>query len=208
MKYLFFDTETTGVPKDYRAPLTDSDNWPRLVQLAWILTDDDQKIYSKGVVIIYPEKFNIPEEAMKVHGISTRDAKVFGVELEDVLNMFVALLNPANLMVGHNISFDRKIIGAEFMRAHGEDYLHGKPRICTMHTSTKYCQIPHPNRRGIKWPKLQELHVKLFDKEFEGAHDALADIEATMKCFFELRKRGVISDQKIEEELARAAAIE
>lgn len=37
MKYLFIDTETTGLPKEYDAPYTDIDNWPRLVQLAWIV---------------------------------------------------------------------------------------------------------------------------------------------------------------------------
>lgn len=72
------------------------------------------------------------------------------------------------------------------------DILHGKPRICTMLESVYHCKIPFGYKKGYKWPKLTELYKTLFNEEFEGAHGALADIEATAKCFFELKKLGVI----------------
>jgi len=56
--------------------------------------------------------------------------------------------------------------------------------------STNYCGIL--GEYGVKWPKLRELHIKLFGTEFDGAHDASADIAATKKCFFELKRIGIL----------------
>jgi len=56
--------------------------------------------------------------------------------------------------------------------------------------SVNYCAINGPY--GFKYPKLTELHQKLFNTRFDGAHDALADITATVKCFWEMKKRGLI----------------
>ena len=96
---------------------------------------------------------------------------------------------------GHNVDFDQHIVGAELYRLN-MDYgaLMDKPCICTMRSSTDFCAIPNPNSNfgGYKWPSLQELYRKLFDRSFENAHDALADISATKDCFFELKRRGVI----------------
>lgn len=193
MNILFFDTETTGIPADYRAPVTDTDNWPRLVQLAFCTYVDDRHVNTEDC-IIKPNGFEIPAEASAIHGITTERALAEGVELCPIMKLFSVLVQEADLIVGHNISFDRKIIGAEFIRCGIEDFLHGKPRVCTMMTSTSYCQIPSPRGWGYKWPKLQELHKTLFGYEFDGAHDAKADIVATAKCYFELVKRGVIAN--------------
>lgn len=74
MKYIFFDTETTGVPKNYKAPSSNTDNWPRLVQLAWILTDDHGETINSGNLIVKPNGFTIPTEASRIHGITTEKA--------------------------------------------------------------------------------------------------------------------------------------
>jgi len=189
-KILFFDTETTGIPRDYRAPITDSDNWPRLVSISWLQYVGD-KLHSEHDYIIKPEGFTIPESAANVHGITTEKATEKGFALNNVLTVFAKRVREADLIVGHNISFDRKIVGAEFYRLGVEDVLHEKQRVCTMFSSIKFCNIPGKYGRP-KWPKLQELHVKLFGKEFEDAHSSLADIEATARCYFALIAEGAI----------------
>ncbi len=188
--YLFFDTETTGLPKNWKAPITDLDNWPRLVQIAWLLYDASGKKVQGRNYIIKPEGFIIPEAASNVHGISTEKAIADGVDLSGVLNEFAKEIKDTTYLVAHNISFDEKIAGAEFLRKNIVNDLFGTNRVCTMKTSTEYVNIP--GNFGLKWPTLAELHMKLFNKGFENAHDALVDVEILAKCFFELKKRSVI----------------
>ncbi len=188
--YLFFDTETTGLPKSWRAPVTDLNNWPRLIQLAYLLADADGKTLAGGDYIIKPVGFTIPEDAARIHGITTERALKEGVDLKTVLLEFQAALGRAEYLIAHNISFDEKIMGAEFLRNGLPNAIPSKKQICTMNSSTEFCAIPGPY--GNKWPKLAELHNKLFQTDFEGAHNAAADIAATAKCFWELKKLGVI----------------
>ncbi len=188
--YLFFDTETTGLPRNYKSPASDTNNWPRLVQIAWRLHDERAKVLDAQEYIIKPEGFTIPAEASKVHRITTERANEEGVELQKVLDDFALLINEAQYIVAHNISFDEKIIGAEFYRKNVANKLEQRSKICTMHSTTDFCKLP--GRYGYKWPKLQELHLKLFGEEFEEAHDAAADIDATAKCFWKLKELGVI----------------
>jgi len=188
--YLFFDTETTGLPLNWKAPVTDLNNWPRLVQIAWILSNESNNRIETGTFIIKPEGFTIPLEASRVHGISTERALKDGVELSSLLNKFNKLVDQADFIVAHNIAFDEKIIGAELIRNNVSTHFETKPKLCTMKSSTDYCQIQGPY--GYKWPKLSELHIKLFGADFEGAHDAFADIDATEKCFWKLHEYGMI----------------
>lgn len=188
--FLFFDTETTGLPRSWQAPLEDLNNWPRLVQLAWLLVDDAGKEFDGKNRIIKPENFIIPKESEAVHGISTARAKKEGIKLDEALMEFANAIERSKTLVAHNISFDEKIMGAEFLRKEIEHQLFNRPKICTMHKSTNFCKIR--NGYGYKWPKLIELHEKLFDSDFDGAHDALADVKACARCFFELKERGVI----------------
>jgi len=188
--YLFFDTETTGLPKNWKAPVTDLNNWPRMIQIGWILCDNLGNRIETGNYIIKPENFIIPKEATAVHGISTKKAIEQGIDLELVLNEFNALINKADYIVAHNISFDEKILGAELLRKAIKSDFNKKSKLCTMNASTNYCKLSGPY--GYKWPKLSELHIKLFGVDFEEAHDAFVDINATEKCFWEMRKIGLI----------------
>lgn len=188
--YLFFDTETTGVPRNYKAPVSDSKNWPRLVQLGWILTDNEGNEIKSNNYIIKPEGFTIPMEAAKIHGITTEKALAEGVSLLEVLQEFSADLEKIQNIVGHNIEFDKNIVAAEFYR---NQMPHGFTQwrsYCTMHSSADLCAIRGPY--GYKWPKLVELYKKLFGCTFDDAHNAFADITATKECFWEMRRRGVI----------------
>ena len=189
-RLLFFDTETTGVPLNYKASSSDTQNWPRLVQLAWVLTDEEGNRIHVGNLIVKPEGFIIPTDAIRVHGITTQRANEEGVSLAEVIEQFKADLDVANYIVGHNVDFDKKIVGAEMIRLGLKDIMDSKKSYCTMQSSIDFCKIP--GKYGYKYPKLQELYKKLFGTEFDNAHDAMNDIEATEKCFWELRKRNLI----------------
>jgi len=184
-KFLVFDTETTGLPKSWGAPASDTDNWPRLVQLAWQQYDEDGILIQEQETLVIPEGFLIPEESTKVHGITTEQAVEEGNYLKEVLYRFNQVAFMSDVLVAHNMAFDEKIMGAEFIRKKIEDPIELRLKVCTMLSSVKFYG------KG-KWPKLSELHIKLFDKDFEDAHDAMVDTSACARCFFELMKRGEI----------------
>ena len=188
--YLFFDTETTGLPRRWNAPVTDVDNWPRLVQLAWMVCDRDGEIVAKADRLVQPQGFTIPPEVSRIHGITTRMAMEKGRPLKEVMEEFADRIDGVSALVGHIICFDECIVGAEFERLRMMTSLFLKPKYCTMKSSVDYCKLPGKN--GFKSPKLAELHEILFGKGFENAHNALADVEATARCFWELKKRGVV----------------
>ena len=188
--YLFFDTETTGLPRSWKAPVTDLNNWPRLVQLAYLLFDINGKLISEADHIIKPQGFTIPADASRIHGITTERALQEGKSLDSVLLDFQSLIEESSFLVAHNMSFDEKIMGAEFLRNHMPDSIASKKKICTMQSTTNFCAIDGPY--GYKWPKLAELHFKLFRTSFDEAHNAAADIRATAKCFWELKRLGKI----------------
>lgn len=191
--YLFFDTETTGLPKNYQAPLDDFLNWPRIVQIAWSLYDEVGNHWESYSYIIKPNGFIIPDEVAKIHRISQERALKDGVDLKIALEHFLRDAESAAYLVAHNIDFDEKIIGAELLREKlGANPFTGSNRICTMKSSVDFCKINN-NRGSYKWPNLTELYQILFSDAFPEAHDALVDVKACAKCFFELKRRGVIN---------------
>ncbi|MEI7751316.1 MAG: 3'-5' exonuclease [Candidatus Omnitrophota bacterium] len=195
LAYLFFDTETTGLPKSWKAPVSDTANWPHIVQIAWALFDDSGKQLAFHDYIIKPEGFVIPEGATAIHGISTDKALKEGRPAAEVLEEFSGAIQGAARLVAHNLDFDEKMVRVELLRQGMPDGLGEIPRICTMKASTKYCKIP--GLYGDKWPKLSELHIKLFEVDFEDQHNAASDVLCCAKCFFELRRRAVICDRLV-----------
>jgi DNA polymerase-3 subunit alpha len=199
--YLIFDTETTGLPRDYDAPLSNLDNWPRCVQIAWQLHDEKGFLIEHHDYIIKPDGYDIPFNATKVHGISTEKARAEGQDLESILYQFNAVLQKTNYIAGHNIGFDLNIMGAEYLRLGIETPLLNLENIDTKDASTDFCALPGGKGGKFKWPTLSELHHKLFGLSFSDSHNATADVEATARCFFELCRIGVIqkSDIKIDD---------
>ena len=197
--YLIFDTETTGLPKNWNAPLTDSDNWPRCVQLAWQVHDEMGKLVEVKNFIIKPEGYDIPYNAAKIHGITTERAEKYGQDLRFVLDEFNKSLQQVKFVVGHNINFDVNIVGAELHRT-GQDLElidFKKLDSCSEITAT-LCKLEGGRYGKFKLPKLQELHLFLFNEEFAEAHNASADVEATTRCFLELIRREVYSAKELE----------
>jgi len=191
--FLIFDTETTGLPRNYNAPLSDSNNWPRVVQIAWQLHDVKGNLISCSSIIVKPDGFTIPFMAEQVHGISTLRAMTEGIDLNEAMNQFVEAVKKTKYLCGHNIEFDLSIVGAEFYRLGLENYFEGKAVIDTKNDDvTHFCAIPGGKGGKFKWPRLEELYKKLFNTGFEEAHNAAFDVDATSKAFFELIKRSVI----------------
>jgi len=188
--FLFFDTETTGLPKNWKASYKDLNNWPRLVQIAWIIADANGNIIEQKNYIIKPNGFSIPEEATKIHRISTQKAFQQGQELDYVLNQINDCLNKCDTIVAHNLSYDLNIVASEMYRANMDSAILEKKQICTMESTINYCKLP--GNYGYKFPKLSELYQKLFYSNFDEAHDASVDIKATFKCFYELIKNKTI----------------
>lgn len=199
--YLIFDTETTGLPKNWIAPITDSDNWPRCIQLAWQVHDELGKLVEVKNFIIKPEGFDIPFNASKIHGISTERALKTGQELTFVLNEFNKALSQAKFVIGHNVNFDLNIVGAEFHRTGIASNMMEMNKLdsCSEATAT-LCQIPGGRGGKFKLPKLQELHQFLFQEEFVEAHNASADVEATARCFLELIRKKVLTLSELQQE--------
>ena len=189
--YLVFDTETTGLPKNYQAPLDDFSNWPRMVQIAWCLYDGEGNLWESYSYIIKPNGFIISDEVAKIHRITQERAMSEGIELREALTHFISDVQKSEYLVGHNIDFDDKIVGCELMREKMSSPLPMANKICTMKSSVQFCKIDN-GRGGYKWPNLTELYKCLFQTGFPDAHDALVDVKACADCFFELKRRGAI----------------
>ena len=201
--YLIFDTETTGLPKKWKAPLSDSDNWPRCVQIAWQLHDLSGNCVSYENFIIKPNGYEIPYDSEKIHGISTQLAQKNGIDLQKVLKKLTTVLNKTKFICGHNVSFDLNIIGAEFFRLGLQNYFEEIPIIdtCTEQTAN-LCKITGGRGGKFKFPTLIELNQFLFNQNFEEAHNATADVEATARCLFELIRNESISPDAFEGDLS------
>lgn len=195
--FLIFDTETTGLPRDHKAPLTDFQNWPRMVQLAWQIHDYEGKLVESENFIIRPDGYTIPFNAEKVHGISTRMATEKGTAISEVLERFGKSLERCTHLVGHNVEFDLSIVGSEYLRNGFVNLLESKIVVDTMIESVPFCALPGGRGGGYKYPALDELHQKLFNESFAGAHNASADVAATARCFLEMIRIGVIGQHTL-----------
>lgn len=202
--YLIFDTETTGFPlPDFKDP-----NNPRVTQLAWVLLNEDGKIFKKYSSLIDPDGWTIPTvEELKAKGsknphffeennMSTERCKKEGRPIEFAVKHFIEAIEESKYIIAHNLKFDLAVMSSEMYRL--KKSAKNKPiRICTMDSTTNLLKIPGP--KGFKWPNLTELHTFLFGKGFEGAHDAMDDVKACANCFWVLKKRNLITIPPYEE---------
>ncbi|MGC4040567.1 MAG: DNA polymerase III subunit alpha [Flavobacterium sp.] len=197
--YLIFDTETTGLPRNWSAPITDTDNWPRCIQIAWQLHDELGNLLEHQDYLVKPEGFNIPYDAERIHGISTELAQQQGIGLQEVLEKFNIALSKAKFIVGQNVGFDVNIMGCEFYRMGVASQMSSMPVLdtCTEVTAN-LLKIPGGRGGKFKLPTLTELHQYLFGAPFAEAHNATADVEATTRCFLELVKRQVFTKEELD----------
>lgn len=188
---LFFDTETTGIiPRGVNDPCRQTAAYPHVVQLSWKIGDKE------GDYIIRPEGFTIPDEAAKVHGITTDRALAEGVPYKDAFLKFFADVQTADVLCAHNAHFDKSVIIAEYARmsnaARAErfaKFLSGKPLEDTMLKTVDFVGARFPNGNPGKFPRLEELYAKLFNGETFPAHNSMEDVRALAKCYWECKKR-------------------
>jgi len=197
--YLIFDTETTGLPKRWDAPITDTDNWPRCIQIAWQLHDSMGRLIEHQDYMVRPDGFNIPYDAERIHGISTDLALEQGISLTEALEKFNIALSKSKFIVGQNVGFDVNIMGSEFHRQGLETPLAAMKVLdtCTEITA-EMLRLPGGRGGRFKLPTLTELHQYLFNEPFAEAHNATADVEATTRCFLELVKRENYSHSELD----------
>ena len=201
MSILFFDTETTGLPT--KKPYSDPSQ-PKILQLGAILATDSGGVIDTINTLVQIGDTPINKFAFAAHGISAERANAEGIPQCEAFSNFYHMAMEADSLCCHNHNFDIKLI--EIMSHQVKDCFNDKeeasmrmseinelPYECTMMATINYCALPFPSgRKGFKFPKLEELHTKLFGSSFSGAHDALADVSATMKCYFELKRLGVM----------------
>lgn len=188
---LFFDTETTGLPL-WHEP-SDDPRQPHIVQIAALLCKEDGEEVDSFVSVVNPG-VDIPAEVAAIHGISNERARAEGVEPAVAMGAFGRLLAPAALIIGHNVSFDVRLVRIAHTRVYGSKWEPAVPTFCTMKPATPIVKAMHANPRhdrDYKWPKLAECIRHFFDEELEGAHDALVDVRACKRVYFKLRELGI-----------------
>jgi DNA polymerase III epsilon subunit-like protein len=191
---MIFDASGAGKPKSYKAPVTDTFVWPRLVHLSWIILDTDLKPIKDFDFIVNPEGYSFDEDKIKNCHIDEEDIKKKGQKLEDILKAFSESLEETDFLWAHNLNMNEMIVGAEFIRAGIRHNLHNAASYCLMQESTFYCKLPGKRGGGYKWPTLSELHAILFKKRFAPAGNARADVIAATRCFKMLMMAGQLED--------------
>ena len=193
MKFLVFDTETTGLPKSKHANPEETYLFPYVVQLSWLVFNSGtNKIeFLKDKIIRLPHHVKIPEQATKIHGITQERMLEEGQPVETVLNTFLRDISSCTYIVGHNISFDKTMIEVECIRNKCKrlsDYR--KISFCTMIRGRTVCCIERANpfngKMEYKYPKLIELHEYLFNTTPKNLHNSLIDILVCFRCFYSL----------------------
>ncbi|MBP6566058.1 MAG: 3'-5' exonuclease [Saprospiraceae bacterium] len=192
---MFFDVETNGFIKDMKQPITNVDNFPRVTQLAYAVYERTGELVMRDSSLIKPDGWTVPKEKFFIeHGHSTERCEQYGIPAAEAFGDFVDVLGKVDVMVAHNMDFDSRVVGCEMFRLGLK--ADKKVKFCTMLKSTEILRIPNKNKYRypgeFKWPNLQETHNFFLGNNFEDGHDAMADVYACARIFFEMVKRGHI----------------
>ena len=210
MRVLVFDTETTGLPKSKYVNPTTLHEWPYIVQFSYVVYDfsENEIVESKDWIIKMQKNITIPEESIKFHNITNEMSAKSGVNIHDAIHEFFYSLKGIDVLVGHNVEFDINMLKVELLRIVNDDtvmftkeqlrmykdYLYRltnfKTIVCTLKDSIELCNITAVNKSGktyLKYPKLVELHEKLFNKSPSNLHNSFNDILVTLRCFIKLK---------------------
>ncbi len=190
MRALFFDTETTGLPKQRNKSATeDPSNWPEAVSISWIVTEGNKILRAKSY-IVKPTHWHIPPESVQIHGISQEMALQHGFELNHILGEFIRDLRTVDAVIAHNLEFDKNVITAAAIRLKHDHALLWPPLdFCTMEASRVICRLPLLSANALfkfKSPKLSELYKHLFNQEPQKLllHSSLGDVMILYTIFF------------------------
>ena len=151
MKILVFDTETSGLPLESNTSITETDKWPYILQLSFIVYDDSENKIIQLQNNYIKQNINISKESTNIHGITRKLLDEKGIDINDAMNVFDIALKNSDIVVGHNISFDKRMYMVEAIRRYRRQYftINGikKNEYCTMKNSTKICKIEKVNKK-------------------------------------------------------------
>ena len=177
MKLLIFDTETTGLPKTRDLARTKPNNWPHIVSISWVILDTEtNQILKQRSAIIYPEeRWTIPEDSIKIHGITNEIATEQGEDLRVVMEDFIE--EKYDVLVAHNMQFDLNVINNAIIWDLGMKAPLFSRRMCTMVMTTPICKLPG-NFGKYKSPKLKELYFHAFGRHPDESklHGSMYDV--------------------------------
>jgi DNA polymerase III epsilon subunit-like protein len=196
MKVLVFDTETSGLPEN-GASIYDLSKWPYIIQLSYILYDlSNNSSLIKNNYIKIDESVIITQESHNIHNISRESLNAQGINIVPALKEFNECLKKCDIVVGHNISFDKRLIFVECLRHNIKQYFTQfvanekiqKPEFCTMKNTAQFCKLERlskTNQVYNKMPKLSELYALLFPNEPlpKDLHNSLIDVAMTLRCY-------------------------
>jgi DNA polymerase III epsilon subunit-like protein len=201
-------------------PRSDASKWPHSVQFCYILYDNQlhtAKIVNE--ILRLPEGETMDPGSEAVHKISLaktqgrtkrivnpktgEEMMTFNPEIHEVLTEFMKDFEKADVIVAHNLNFDRNMLLAEMDRLRKrpgfevfEEYIQNlyanKKEFCTGKFGADVCQISAVNKMGkeyYKMPKLNALYTHLFGyaPDESKLHDALMDVVICMRCFYKIR---------------------
>lgn len=197
-KALVFDTETTGL-FDYRKR-ADEEGQPRMAQIAAALVDSELGTIDEFYLPIKPEGWTMPQELVDKlkHGLTTEYLTEHGVPVADALAKFEAMRAQSDFIVGYGVEFDLKVMRGELRRAGREDGYAEFPVFCVMRAVTKHCALPPTEkmmatgRKTPKTPNLTEAVRIILKREHGGAHDARADMLATIDLLAWCQSQGLV----------------
>jgi len=193
--YLIFDSETSNLPQ--KGIDLDHPCQARILQLSAILLDDELKeVGNCSTLIKVPEGTQIHPQAFSKHGLTVEKCRKYGVTIEYALQLFLDLLKNAEMIIGFNVEFDKKMLDMESYRLFENPIAWINNEIplreaCMMKHSTPFVKLSFPNGKNMfgqkyKWPKLEEAYAYFFHKLIEGQHDASIDCKATKDIFVHL----------------------
>lgn len=182
--YLFFDTETTGLPSSYAPAEKVRGVWPNLVSIAWILTDERGHIMSAEYHLVKPEAWTIPESSVEIHKIDQPTATRYGRHVDEVIHQFLSAVEACDAIVAHNLYFDQNVIN-NILR-----WQFGHAKMLEHYRKKMICTMRERHTPGRKFAKLSEMYTELFGypPDPDLLHNALGDTQILLKCFFKMRE--------------------
>lgn len=196
MKVLVFDTETTGLlPKIHKGEnkLDYINEYPYIIQFSFILYDSDNHniVENHDYIIKLPMNTKISKKSIELHGIDAEKSLNEGRDIIEILDIFDNVLSKSDVVIAHNYSFDETMVQIEYIRNEKKCNLDkSKNNIyCTMENSVDLCGLVATNRVGTykKFPRQNELHMKLFHCIPENLHNSYNDILVCLRCYFKMQ---------------------
>ncbi len=193
-KLLFVDTETCGLPKSWSNDVNDTDNWPRILQLAWELCWENGETIRKRCDLVEPDGWEIPKEPFWIeHGYDTDTNLIEGLPMPELLGYFIEAYHEADVLIAHNLGFDKPVIICEMFR-YGLKVKKKIDSYCTKLKSEFICKLPSQYPGKYKWPRLEEAYEFMFGKQNEGGHDAGWDVQACKEIYLWIQNHELMKE--------------